>query len=656
MVEQQPEQAGDVRNIRRFVAFVGVFLLLLSQFLVFSKEVIYGNLLFPPYFVLAIIGVVILVLSQRIPPNAFWKKLSQQAVFGDTAFWILVAVLLSVVTASAVDAFMAFRRINYIPVITVWLLSGVCYVYAFINSRTGFDSIKIIDWFKTNRNEILSVLLIMALAAVIRIYLLGDLPRVLDGDEGNVGNFARSSIEGVLANPFALWENFGALYLHLINLSMKFFGYNSFGLRLMPAIGGVIAVPAVYLFARWLGGRRVAFIAAFMIASSHSHIHFSRISSVAYIQDTWLIPFELYFLISGLEKRQSWRTALGGTILALHYCFYLTSQIITALVLVYMLILFIFYRDWFKERFSQALAFWGGFLVMIPPSFVYSYQNPNEFVGRLGSAGTFQTGWLEITMESTGQSAFELLLGRVVNAFLSLFYYPAIDFYGSPSPMISMISSVLFFAGMGIVLWKIRSPGNLLLLGYFWGATVAIGIFALPPSADSYRMLMALPAVVIMAALGFDQILEIMGIGWSQFRFAYTVAVSVILTSLLAFNLWTYYTEFAGRCRFATDLPGRFGTYLGVELQQTQHENRIYLLSNNIYFYGSHPATFFLSLRPVINFSEPIDSLDVIPGETIIAPPDRIEELEEWIRKHPGGQLHYEYDCETTILLSYQVP
>ncbi|NJN80722.1 MAG: hypothetical protein HC797_09790 [Anaerolineales bacterium] len=259
-------------------------------------------------------------------------------------------------------------------------------------------------------------------------------------------------------------------------------------------------------------------------------------------------------------------------------------------------------------------------------------------------------------MQATGQSSIQILFERVVHAFLSLIYYPALDFYGSPSPMMSMISSVMFLAGLGIVLWNIRNPGYLLLLGYFWSATAAIGIFATPPSADSYRMLMALPAAVTMAALGLDKTLEILGMGWNHLRTAYAFTVTAILTSLLFFNLWTYYVEFAGQCRFASDRPGRFGTYLGIQLQEIENENRVYLLSNPIYFHGSHPATFFLSLRPVINFADPIDSLDAVYGETIIAPPDRMEELEEWARTQPGGQLHYKYDCDTAILLSYQVP
>lgn len=655
MVEGQPEQAGDVKKIRRFVAFIGVFLLLLSQFLVFSQPTS-EEIVFPPYLGFAIFGVLILIVSQLIPTNAFWLRLSSRRIFGDRVFWLFVALLLSVTTALALNAFMVYRRLNYIPLVTVWLLSGICYVYAFAKSNSPFDLAKIGEWFKKHRNEILSVFFVMVLAAIPRFYLLGKIPRVLDGDEGSVGNFARATVAGGLTNPFALWENFGSLYLQLINISMKFFGYNAFGLRLLPAIGGVLAVPAVYLFARWLGGRRIAIISAIMIAISHSHVHFSRIASVAYIQDAWLIPLELYFLISGLQKRQSWRTALSGVLIAIHYSVYLTSQIITGLVFIYMLIALIFYRSWFKERFSQALAFWGGFLITIPPSVIYAYQNPNEFMNRLGNSGTFQTGWLENTMQATGQSAFQILSERVIHAFLSLFYYPALDFYGSPSPMMSTISGVMLLAGLGIILWQIRNPAYLLLNGYIWGSAVAIGVFATPPSADSYRMLMALPAAVIIAAIGIDKILEAIGLEWKIARTAYSFTITAILTSLLFFNLWTYYAEFAGQCRFGADLAGRFATYLGVQLQEIDNENRVYMLSNDYYFHGSHPSTLFLSLRPVINFTDSIDALDAVSGETVIAPPDRIEELEEWARQHPGGQLHYEYDCERVILLSYRVP
>jgi hypothetical protein len=656
MTERQSEYSGDVTKIRRFVSFVGICVLLLSQLLVFSKPVS-EEVALPPYTSLGLLGVVILIAGQWIPSTAFWQRAAFRPIFDDRAFWVIAAVSLSAMATTVTASFMAFTRLNYIPVLTVWFLAAACYVYAQLRPDVRVDLASISGWLKANRNEILIVMLIALCAAATRFYRLGEVPRVLDGDEGSVGLFAKATGAGTLANPFALWENFGALYMQLINVSMKLFGETPLGLRLMPAVGGVLAVPAVYLLARRIGGRRIALIAAVMIAISHSHLHFSRIASVAYIQDTWLIPLELYFLISGLEKKESWRTALGGILLAVHYSFYLTAQIITALVILFMLIAFAAYRAWFRERISQALVFWGGFLLMILPSALYVSRHPNEFLNRLGSSGTFQTGWLQSTMQATGQSAVEALSARVLHAFLALIYYPAYDFYGSPTPMMSMISSALLLTGLGIILWRIRNPSYLLLNGYFWGATVAVGLFALPPSADSYRMLMALPAAVIIAALGLDQILEIINLGWNQARAAYTFTVAALLTSLLFFNLWTYYAEFAGQCRFASDSPGRFASYLGSELQEIDNENQVYLLSDEVYFHGSHPSTLFLSRnRSVVNIPDPVEGLTPVSGETVIASPQRITELEAWARANPGGTLHYASDCGTIILLSYRVP
>ncbi|MBI3150517.1 MAG: glycosyltransferase family 39 protein [Chloroflexi bacterium] len=654
MTEQQPESGGDIRNIRRFVAFLGIFFILVSQFLIFSDNVI-DDVLIPPYTWLAVFGVVILVASQVIPPTPFFQKLSSRFIFQERVFWVLAAILLSVLTTIATANFILFTRVNYIPVVTVWLLSAGAYVYAFFN--VSFNGKALLEWMRTNRIEILSVLLVTLAAAVVRFYQLGDLPRVLDGDEGRIGFIAQTTVSGLLANPFTLWENFGALYLQLIFLSMKFFGVNAFALRLLPAIGGTLAIPSLYLLARWIGGQRIALITIIILAFSHSHIHFSRIVSVAYIQGTWLAPLELYLLISGLEKRESWRTALSGILVAIHFTVYLTAQVILGLVLVYMLIAFLLYRTWFKPRLAQAAVFWGGFLCVIPPAAYYFFNDPNEFFNRLGEAGTFQSGWLELTMQLTGQSAIEILVGRFMHAFLSLIYFPALDFYGSSSPMMSMITSALFLAGLGLALWRVRNPAYLLLNGYFWGATFSIGIFATPPSADTYRMLMALPAALIMATLGLDQILELLGLGSQTARTAYTFSVSAILASLLIFNLWTYYGDFAGQCRFGGNLPGRFASYLGVYAGTIDNELPVYLLSDDLFSYGTHESTNFLSgNRKITNFPDAVDVLNPVSGETIIASPPRIEELELWARAHPGGQLQYRYDCSDTILLAYRVP
>lgn len=654
MTERNSKTSGDVTNIRRAIAFVGIMCILISQFLIFSQPVDH-TIVFPPYTWLAISGVIIFSLSWFIKPSPILDRTTSWFLFRDRVFWLFVAFAMSGLVTFAIVNLTLFARINYIPVVTLWLFSACAYLYVCWNREVSLAAIW--AWIKQNRNELLSVLGVTLLAAGFRFYRLGGIPRIVDGDEGLIGLFAQTTTSGELANPFALWENFGAMYLQLINTSIGLFGVNAFALRLLPAIGGTLAIPSIYLLARWIGGRRIALIAALIIAVSHTHIHFSRIVSVAYIHGTWLAPLELYLLLSGLEKKQSWRTALSGIILAIHFSVYLTAQVIVVLVLLFMFLSATLYRQWFKERWTQALVFWGGFLTLILPSTYYIFKNPDEFLSRMSANGTFQSGWLQLTMETTGQSAVEILFGRFVHAFLSLTYYPAFDFYGSTSPVMSMITSALFLAGLVIALLRIRKPEYLLLNGYFWGATFSVGIFAIPPSADSYRMLMALPAAFIMAALGLDQILEAFGFGWKNNRSAYIFSTSAVLTSLLIFNVWTYYGDFAGKCRFGNDLVGRFASYLGSYAGGVENEYPIYLLSNTNYFYGSHGSTDFLSQRrAIINFPDPVDTLNPVSGETIIANPERIPELEAWARAHPGGQLNYRYDCDNTILLAYRVP
>jgi hypothetical protein len=169
-------------------------------------------------------------------------------------------------------------------------------------------------------------------------------------------------------------------------------------------------------------------------------------------------------------------------------------------------------------------------------------------------------------------------------------------------------------------------------------------------------MLIALPAVGMIAAIGLDRVLTMLGLGWHQRPYRYVSFVSFIIMSLLVFNVWTYYFDFLGRCRFGGDTQTRFASYLGTYVRSNNSELNIYLLSDDVYRYGTHSSTDFLTRkRPIINLPEPLETQSFISGEIIIASPKRIEELSAWAHTHPGGDLSYEYDCEKPILLSYRL-
>jgi hypothetical protein len=654
MSEHQSGNAGRPDSIRIILVVTALALSIVGQILLHSTP-IDDTVVIPTAVWVSVAAVLVFMLVQLYRPLPIFQKNTPSLANKGGLLWIAFAVFLSVLAAIASILFERYSLNNYVPVVSIWLMGALCYLLAFAPEKIPNFEWK--EWFSSHRKELLILGAIFLLATILRFHNLGEYPRVIDGDEGRIGMYVLATGSGRLSNPFALWENIGAFYLQAINVVVSIFGPAPYSLRLLPAIAGTLAVVSTYLLARQVAGKRVALIAAFLLAISHTHIHFSRTSAVSYIQGTWLIPLEMYFFLSGLEKRSAWRAALAGVLLAIHMNIYLSAQIMLGVFAVYTLVAFILLKDSIRPAWRQALAFWGGFLITNIPGASYMLRHPAEFLSRMNAEGTFNSGWLANEILFTGKSTAQILAERVIHAFLSLIYYPALDFYGSLTPMLSLISGSLFLLGLAYALVKTRSPKFLLLNGYFWGATVAIGIFAIPPSADSYRMLVALPPALIMAAIALEEALDKLGISWQQKPYRHAFLVSIVLFSLLVFNIYTYYFDFLGQCRFGGDRQTRFASYLGNYVRGIQSESDIYLLSDNIFRYGSHDSVNFLTKsRPIINFPDPINTLSLVSGETIIASPPRIEELRAWARENPGGKLHYEYDCDNPILLSYEMP
>jgi 4-amino-4-deoxy-L-arabinose transferase-like glycosyltransferase len=491
----------------------------------------------------------------------------------------------------------------------------------------------------------------------LRFYALGQIPRVINGDEGLIGQAALLAQQPPLANPFALFENLGGLFLQTIGLAIYIFGQTPFALRLVPAVGGTLAILAVYLLGRRLFGVRIALIAAALLAISHAHIHFSRTVAVSYTQGTWLIPLELYFFVSGLEERSALRLAIGGMILGLHFSVYLGAQIIAGYLLVYLVVAIWLCRPLIQTAGRSVFAFLTGVVVVVLPEAVFALRHQNEFLSRLNSGGTFQTGWLQATMAQSGQGAIPILADRVAHAFLSFNYYPAQDFYGATIPLLDAITGVLFLLGLGYGLWRTRDHRYLLLNGYFWSATVAVGVFAIPPSADSYRMLVALPAAVLFAAIGLEQVLRLFTLTDAGHAAVRRLSTALLLAVILLFNARAYFVDFAAQCRYGGDPQTRFASYLGNFLRTLDRDMAVYLLSDDIFLYGTHSSVGFLSRDlPVTNWTASVNDLKQKASTVIIAPPSRIGELRDWAGDHPGGKLHEEYDCEKLMLLAYTFP
>jgi len=132
------------------------------------------------------------------------------------------------------------------------------------------------------------------LAAVLRFYRLGAWG--MDSDEVFM---QRDSINLLFSNPRPLMY---ALNHYLVQPLLPL---NELGIRLLPAVAGVLAVPAFYLVARRLVGARAALFGALLVAASPLLVYYSQFGrywTLVFLLSS-IYPYALYLAIRDGDRR-----------------------------------------------------------------------------------------------------------------------------------------------------------------------------------------------------------------------------------------------------------------------------------------------------------------------------------------------------------------
>jgi hypothetical protein len=538
----------------------------------------------------------------------------------------------------------------------LWLLSGLTLILACV--RLSWSQLK--TWWQVYRWEVILVVGLTGLAGALRFYQLGSLPNIINGDEGWTGLAALKllpAMDFLYSHPFSFFQGFGRVYLNLIAGAINFFGRTPFSLRLLPAMGGMLAIPATYLLARRLLDVRGATLAALMLAVAHAHVHFSRTAAVAYIQCTWLSPLELYFFLTGLERRDRARMTIGGLLLGLHFNFYYGAQINAGFLLVFVLVAALLDRPLIRENLAGLGWFFGSALLLALPGLTWAFHHPQDFFTRWLMEGTFQSGWLPLEIARTGQPVALILWQRFAHVLLSIFALPFEDFYFGGAPVLDFITATLFLAGLLTALNRVRQLRFLLLNGWFWSGVLAISFLVVPPWADSYRLLVVLPTICILASLGLEQLLQLVEPVLSPpGRLALANWSLIFILPIAGLNLKTYYVDFAHDCTYAVDSVGRAWSLIGDYLREQRPFDQAYLVGDGTFHYGTHPSVDYLSGSvPMTNLIDPF-SPPAIQGSLIfILTPSRANELAAILNFAPGGQITRVSDCNQLSFITYRV-
>lgn len=198
------------------------------------------------------------------------------------------------------------------------------------------------------------LILIIALALVLRIVNLSANPPGLNWDEVSMGYSAYSLLQtgadewGVkyplLFRSYGEWKS--PVYIYLLMPFIQVFGLNAWGVRLPAALFGVLAVYLTYLIGRKLYSDKVGLWAAFLLAVSPWHLMLSRPGYEAGVA--------LALVLAGIYLMLKEKPLLSALPFGLAIHTYHSAKIIVPIVVVYLAITS-FKKLGFKKLFISAL-------------------------------------------------------------------------------------------------------------------------------------------------------------------------------------------------------------------------------------------------------------------------------------------------------------
>jgi len=285
-------------------------------------------------------------------------------------------------------------------------------------------------------NKIILVLLIL-LAAFLRFYRLADYP-TLNADEAAIGYNAYSLIQTGKDEHGNSWpihfQSFNdykpGLYFYLVLPFVKVLGLNELAVRIPGAALGVATVLIVFFLAKELFKDEIlALVAAFFLAISPWHIHFSR-GGWEVNAATFFITVGVWLFLKALKNSKYY--ALCAVFFVLSLYTYHAARVVVPLLGLGFLIL---YRKKIGENLrAVVVALLLGLVLLIP---LAKDLTTSVGISRVAGVGLFaDTGPLERINEQRGEHAdfqglpAKLFHNKAVNYGLAFFENWAEHFWG----------------------------------------------------------------------------------------------------------------------------------------------------------------------------------------------------------------------------------
>src|SRR3989338_6922791 len=220
------------------------------------------------------------------------------------------------------------------------------------------------DMYMNMKNKInLLLLVIILLAAILRIYKIDQVPPSLSWDEAangynayTIANYGRDEHGKYFP---AYFRSFGddkhPIHIYLTAPFVKILGLNEFSTRLPSAVFGTLNVLLIFFLTNLLFKNKfIALFTAFLLAISPYNIHFSRFNHEAnFVLFFFMLGLWLFFL--SLEKNKK---LLPFAVLSFCISFitYHPAKIITPIIIIVLISLYVKRIKWGKNLYAITIV------------------------------------------------------------------------------------------------------------------------------------------------------------------------------------------------------------------------------------------------------------------------------------------------------------
>jgi hypothetical protein len=284
---------------------------------------------------------------------------------------------------------------------------------------------------------------------------------------------------------------------------------------------------------------------------------------------------------------------------------------------------------------KQVAAFGLGVLIAYAPLGTFYVTHPDAFISR--SRGVFLLNEQNVkhTLHSDEASIphdlaplFKEQVNRNLNFFVKSGDRSA--FYSSSIPAFDLVTSILFWLGLGLVLTRLRRFQEIAVLIWL-GLALLFGGILTTDAPNAPRLLIVIPAVFLLGGILLQQAGRLLSLYPQKLK---VLALSLILALTGFLNFKVYFYD------FVSDLPARNfeGDSIAREIKTAGPADDVFLLGQphlsvkygTIHFLAGDTAA---DLADSANVPTPNGR-----GLRVIALPDQVDDLEAIERLIPGGE------------------